>query len=105
MLRDLSIIPHITTEYKCAQLFKYLDTAKAAGKRYPEEILTFATFPLSMYIVFSLILEEETDIRGKVQFIHKWLREHSRNKLAGAHACREDRRLKFTNEKLGKKLQ
>ena len=25
MLRDLSVIPHITTEYKCAQLFKYLD--------------------------------------------------------------------------------
>jgi len=24
-MRDLQIIPHITTEYKCGQLFKFID--------------------------------------------------------------------------------
>ena len=102
MMRDLSIIPHITTEYKCGQLFKYLDSSKIIDKQYPEEILTFNTFPLSMYIVFSMTLEDETPLKQKVQFVHKWLSEHSKNKLAGVHATREDRRLKFTNEKLAK---
>ena len=55
-----------------------------------------------MYIIFSLILEDGVDTKSKVQFIHKWLKEHAKNKLAGVHACREDRRLKFTNEKLAK---
>jgi hypothetical protein len=55
-----------------------------------------------MYIIFSMIVEEETEIKGKVQFILKWLKEHAKNKLAGVHACREDRRLKFTNEKLAR---
>ena len=41
MMRDLSVIPHITTEYKCAQLFKFLDSSKQTTKEYPEEILTF----------------------------------------------------------------
>jgi hypothetical protein len=40
MLRDLSIIPHITTEYKCGQLYKFLDSSKSMSKEYPEEILT-----------------------------------------------------------------
>lgn len=55
-----------------------------------------------MYIVFSLTIEDETDIKGKVGFVIKWLKEHAKNKLAGVHACREDRRLKFTNEKLAR---
>jgi hypothetical protein len=50
-----------------------------------------------------LILEDETEIKGKVSFIHKWVKEHAKNKLAGVHATREDRRLKFTNEKLARK--
>eukprot|EP00347_Sterkiella_histriomuscorum_P019932 403339751 len=48
----------------------------------------------------SMILEDEADILQKVKFIVKWLKEHARNKLAGQHANREDRRLKFTNERL-----
>lgn len=103
MMRDLKIIPHITTEYKCAQIFKYLDNSKQTAKDYPEEILTFQTFPLSMYIVFSLILESSTEIKTKVGFISKWLKEHSKDKLAGVHATTEDRRLKFTNAKLSRR--
>eukprot|EP00347_Sterkiella_histriomuscorum_P024044 403332499 len=100
MLRDLAIIPHITTEYKCGQLFKFLDSCKLCDQKHPEEILTLQTFPLSIYILFSMILEDEADILQKVKFIVKWLKEHARNKLAGQHANREDRRLKFTNERL-----
>jgi hypothetical protein len=55
-----------------------------------------------VYIIFSMILEDETEIKGKIGFILKWLKEHAKNKLAGVHACREDRRLKFTNEKLAR---
>jgi hypothetical protein len=40
MLRDLQIIPHISTEYKCTQIFKYLESSKETLKEYPEEILT-----------------------------------------------------------------
>ena len=100
MMRDLAMIPHITTEYKCAQLYKFLDTSKCANQDYPEEILTVDVFPLSLYIVFSLVLEEETEIGRKSEFMVKWVREQAKNKLAGVHACREDRRIKFTNEKL-----
>jgi hypothetical protein len=103
MLRDLKIIPHITTEYKCAQIFKYLDNSKDTKKDYPEEILTFHVFPLSMYIVFSLILDQTTDIKTKVGFITRWLKEHHKDKLAGVHATTEDRRLKFTNAKLSRR--
>jgi len=56
-----------------------------------------------MYIVFSLIIEDESEVKGKVSFILKWLREHAKNKLAGVHACKEDKRVKYTNEKLARK--
>lgn len=96
-MRDLQIIPHITTEYKCSQLFKFLDSSKKQAQAYPEEVCTFEVFPLCLYIVFSLILEDETDIKSKVNFINKWLREHSKDKMVAMHANREDTRIKYTN--------
>ena len=77
MMRDLSMIPHITTEYKCAQLYKYLDQSKPASiaTAYPEEILTLDTFPSTLYIVFSLVLEEDTELAAKADFILKWIKE------------------------------
>ena len=62
MLRDLKVIPHIISEYKSGQVFKYLDSSKITQKDYPEEILTLETFPISMYIVFSLILESSESV-------------------------------------------
>lgn len=105
MLRDLYIIPHITTEYKCGQLFKYLDSSKDTSLSYPEEILTLKTFPLCLYIIFSLILDDKEEdqqehLKNKVNFIVRWVREHAKNKLASSHATNEDKRLKYTNEKL-----
>lgn len=47
-----------------------------------------------------MILEDETEIKQKAGFIIKWMKEHAKDKLAGVHATREDRRLKFTNERL-----
>jgi hypothetical protein len=102
MLRDLEIIPHIISEYKCTQLYKYLDSSRTSIKDYPEEIVTFQVFLLSVYIIFSLILEEATEISAKVKFVLKWLKEHAKDKLAGEHANKEDRRLKFTNNRLSR---
>ena len=32
----------------------------------------------------------------------KWLKEHSKDKLAGTHANKEDFRIKYTNDRLAK---
>ena len=53
--------------------------------------------------MFSLILDETADNKTKVGFIIKWLKEHSKDKMAGVHATTEDRRLKLTNEKLSRR--
>ena len=51
-------------------------------------------------MVFSMMLEESTDLKSKVAFIGRWLKEHAKDKMAGTHANNEDRRLKYTNERL-----
>ena len=69
-----------------------------------EEVMIFDNFQKALYILFSTTLEEETDLKSKTVFIIRWLREHSKEKLAATHACREDFRVKVTNKFLSKAL-
>lgn len=101
-MRDLGIIPHIATEYKCSQIFKFFVLCKKNQKDLPEEVMIVENFQKAMYILFSTTLEEETEIKSKVAFIIKWIKEHAKDKLAGTHATREHFRLKYTNEFLAR---
>ncbi|CDW85455.1 UNKNOWN [Stylonychia lemnae] len=98
MMRDLQIIPHITTEYKCGQLFKYLDQQRNSSKGLAEEIMSMNIFPLSMYILFSLTLEDDTITKQKVQFIVKWLRDHSKDRVISLHAKMAEQRTLHANQ-------
>lgn len=60
-------------------------------------------FIKSIYILFSVALDDESDLKTKVAFIIRWIKEHAKDKLAGTHANKEDFRLKYTNEVLSRK--
>lgn len=64
--------------------------------------MIFENFKKAIYILFSITLDDDTEIKNKTHFIIKWLKEHAKDKLAGTHACREDFRLKYTNSFLAK---
>lgn len=102
-MRDLGIIPNIASEYKCSLIFKYFDLSKKQFRDLSEEVMIYENFLKSLYILFSIILEEDTNIKNKANFIIKWVREHSSEKLAGVHANREDFRIKYMNEVLSRK--
>lgn len=73
-MRDLGIIPHIATEYKCNLIFKYFDLIKKQARDLSDEAMTQESFQASLYIIFSITLEEKTDITEKVEFIMQWLK-------------------------------
>ena len=58
-LRDLNIIPHLTTEYKAKQVFMYFEMLKESPKHTGEIVITLGTFIKSLFILFAITMEEE----------------------------------------------
>jgi hypothetical protein len=55
-------------------------------------------FMCSIYLLFSITLEEDTPVKDKTNFVIKWMKRHSKYKLAVVHSNNEDARLKYMNK-------